>query len=98
MEIRSSQDFIKKERSRALKRKEELFFVVKSLKITKLKKELTLFNYLMVAFYVFPSCKGYLLNEKKTKIKKDTDFVQKLLEIMPLVGMPLLAVAMEMVQ
>ena len=30
------------------------------------------------AFYVFPSCKG-LLN-KKTKLKKDTDFVQKLLE------------------
>ena len=30
------------------------------------------------AFYVFPSCKG-LLN-KKTKLKSDTDFVQKLLE------------------
>ena len=30
------------------------------------------------AFYVFPSCKG-LLN-KKTKLKKDTDFVQMLLE------------------
>ena len=30
------------------------------------------------AFYVFPSCKN-LLN-KKTKIKSDTDFVQKLLE------------------
>ena len=30
------------------------------------------------AFYVFPSCKG-LLN-KKTKIKTDTEFVQKLLE------------------
>ena len=30
------------------------------------------------AFYVFPSCKG-LLN-KKTKLKTDTDFVQKLLE------------------
>ena len=29
------------------------------------------------AFYVFPSCKG-LLN-KKTKLKTDTDFVQKLL-------------------
>ena len=31
------------------------------------------------AFYVFPSCKG-LLN-KKTKLKTDTEFVQKLLEI-----------------
>ena len=30
------------------------------------------------AFYVFPSCKG-LLN-KKTKLKTDTDFVQKLLQ------------------
>ncbi len=30
------------------------------------------------AFYVFPSCKN-LLN-KKTKLKSDTDFVQKLLE------------------
>ena len=30
------------------------------------------------AFYVFPSCKGLI--EKKTKIKNDTDFVQKLLE------------------
>ena len=30
------------------------------------------------AFYVFPSCKG-LLN-KKTKLKTDADFVQKLLE------------------
>ena len=30
------------------------------------------------AFYVFPNCKK-LLN-KKTKLKKDTDFVQKLLE------------------
>ena len=30
------------------------------------------------AFYVFPSCKN-LLN-KKTKLKTDTDFVQKLLE------------------
>ena len=30
------------------------------------------------AFYVFPSCKG-LLN-KKTKLKTDTEFVQKLLE------------------
>ena len=30
------------------------------------------------AFYVFPSCKG-LLN-KKTNLKTDTDFVQKLLE------------------
>jgi aspartate aminotransferase len=30
------------------------------------------------AFYVFPSCKG-LLN-KKTGLKTDTDFVQKLLE------------------
>ena len=30
------------------------------------------------AFYVFPNCKG-LLN-KKTKLKSDTDFVQKLLE------------------
>ena len=30
------------------------------------------------AFYVFPSCKG-LLN-KKTKLKTDNDFVQKLLE------------------
>ena len=30
------------------------------------------------AFYVFPSCKG-LLN-KKTKLKTDKDFVEKLLE------------------
>ena len=30
------------------------------------------------AFYVFPSCKGLI--GKKTKIKDDTDFVQKLLE------------------
>ena len=30
------------------------------------------------AFYVFPSCKG-LLN-KKTKLKNDSEFVQKLLE------------------
>ena len=30
------------------------------------------------AFYVFPSCKGLI--GKKTKIKNDTDFVQKLLE------------------
>ena len=30
------------------------------------------------AFYVFPSCKGFL--NKKTKLKKDTDFVKKLLE------------------
>ena len=30
------------------------------------------------AFYVFPSCKG-LLN-KKTKLKTDTNFVQRLLE------------------
>ena len=30
------------------------------------------------AFYVFPSCKGLLNN--KTKLKTDTEFVQKLLE------------------
>ena len=30
------------------------------------------------AFYVFPSCKALI--GKKTKIKNDTDFVQKLLE------------------
>ncbi len=69
--LNGNQGFIKK-RSNAFKERRD--FVVKSLNSIKgiscLKPN--------GAFYVFPSCKG-LLN-KKTKLKTDTDFVQKLLE------------------
>ena len=69
--LNGTQDFIK---TRADSFKERRNFVVDSLNnikgITCLKQE--------GAFYVFPSCKG-LLN-KKTKLKSDTEFVQKLLE------------------
>ena len=69
--LNGNQGFIKK-RSKAFKERRD--FVVKSLNnikgISCLKPN--------GAFYVFPSCKG-LLN-KKTKLKTDTDFVQKLLE------------------
>ena len=54
--------------------KERRDFVVKSLNEIKGINCLTPNG----AFYVFPSCKG-LLN-KKTKLKTDTEFVQKLLE------------------
>ncbi len=69
--LNGKQDFIKK---RAKSFKERRDFVVKSLNnidgISCLKPN--------GAFYVFPNCKK-LLN-KRTKLKKDTDFVQKLLE------------------
>ncbi len=69
--LNGKQDFIKK---RANSFKERRDFVVKSLNsingLSCLKPN--------GAFYVFPNCKK-LLN-KKTKLKKDTDFVQKLLE------------------
>ena len=65
------QDFIKE---RATSFQERRDFVVKSLNdvdgIECLNPD--------GAFYVFPSCKG-LLN-KKTRLKNDTSFVQKLLE------------------
>ncbi|MDC1279967.1 pyridoxal phosphate-dependent aminotransferase [Pelagibacteraceae bacterium] len=69
--LNGNQGFIQK-RSKAFKERRD--FVVKSLNNIKG------INCLMPngAFYVFPSCKG-LLN-KKTKLKTDTDFVQKLLE------------------
>ncbi len=66
--LNGTQDFIKK---RAKSFKERRDYVVKSLNnisgISCLKPN--------GAFYVFPNCKK-LLN-KKTKLKKDTDFVQK---------------------
>ena len=69
--LNGTQDFIQE---RASSFKERRDFVVSSLNNIKglscLKPE--------GAFYVFPSCKN-LLN-KKTKLKTDTDFVQKLLE------------------
>ncbi len=69
--LNGKQDFIK---NRAKSFKERRDFVVKSLNningISCLKPN--------GAFYVFPNCKK-LLN-KRTKLKKDTDFVQKLLE------------------
>ena len=69
--LNGKQDFIKK---RAKSFKERRDYVVKSLNningISCVKPN--------GAFYVFPNCKK-LLN-KKTKLKKDTDFVQKLLE------------------
>jgi aspartate aminotransferase len=69
--LNGNQGFIKK-RSKAFKERRD--FVVKSLNKIKGINCLTPNG----AFYVFPSCKG-LLN-KKTKLKTDTDFVQKLLE------------------
>ena len=69
--LNGSQDFIQ-ERSNAFKERRD--FVVKSLNSIQGINCLTPNG----AFYVFPSCKG-LLN-KKTKLKTDTDFVQKLLE------------------
>ena len=69
--LNGTQGFIKK-RSNAFKQRRD--FVVKSLNNIKGITCLTPNG----AFYVFPSCKG-LLN-KKTKLKTDTDFVQKLLE------------------
>ena len=69
--LNGKQDIIKK---RAKSFKERRDFVVKSLNnidgISCLKPN--------GAFYVFPNCKK-LLN-KRTKLKKDTDFVQQLLE------------------
>ena len=69
--LNGAQDFIEK-RSNAFKKRRD--FVVRSLNKIKGISCLTPSG----AFYVFPSCKG-LLN-KKTKLKTDTDFVQKLLE------------------
>jgi aspartate aminotransferase len=69
--LNGNQSFIQK-RSKAFKERRD--FVVKSLNNIKGINCLTPNG----AFYVFPSCKG-LLN-KKTKLKTDTDFVQKLLE------------------
>ena len=69
--LNGTQAFIKK-RSNAFKQRRD--FVVKSLNSIKGINCLTPNG----AFYVFPSCKG-LLN-KKTKLKTDKDFVQKLLE------------------
>ena len=69
--LNGTQGFIKK-RSNSFKQRRD--FVVKSLNSIKGINCLTPNG----AFYVFPSCKG-LLN-KKTKLKTDTDFVQKLLE------------------
>ena len=69
--LNGNQSFIKI-RSNAFKERRNL--VVKSLNSIKGIKCLTPNG----AFYVFPSCKG-LLN-KKTKLKTDTNFVQKLLE------------------
>ena len=69
--LNGNQSFIKK-RSKAFKERRN--FVVKSLIAINGISCLTPNG----AFYVFPSCKG-LLN-KKTGLKTDTDFVQKLLE------------------
>ncbi len=69
--LNGKQGFIKT-RSNAFKARRN--FVVKSLNSIKGINCLTPNG----AFYVFPSCKG-LLN-KKTKLKNDTNFVQKLLE------------------
>ena len=69
--LNGNQTFIKK-RSKAFKERRN--FVVKSLNAIEGISCLTPNG----AFYVFPSCKG-LLN-KKTGLKTDTDFVQKLLE------------------
>ena len=69
--LNGQQDFIK-ERADAFKERRD--FVVNSLNSIKGISCLSPNG----AFYVFPSCKG-LLN-KKTKLKTDTEFVQKLLE------------------
>ena len=69
--LNGKQGFIK---TRAKAFRDRRNFVVKSLNSIKGISCLTPNG----AFYVFPSCKG-LLN-KKTKLKTDTDFVQKLLE------------------
>jgi aspartate aminotransferase len=69
--LNGSQGFIKT-RSKAFKERRD--FVVKSLNNIEGINCLTPEG----AFYVFPSCKG-LLN-KKTGLKTDTEFVQKLLE------------------
>ena len=69
--LNGNQSFIKK-RSKAFKERRN--FVVNSLNAIEGISCLTPNG----AFYVFPSCKG-LLN-KKTGLKTDTDFVQKLLE------------------
>jgi aspartate aminotransferase len=69
--LNGNQSFIEK-RSKAFKERRN--FVVKSLNAINGISCLTPNG----AFYVFPSCKG-LLN-KKTGLKTDTDFVQKLLE------------------
>ena len=69
--LNGQQNFIK-ERAEAFRDRRD--FVVKSLNDIKGINCLTPNG----AFYVFPSCKG-LLN-KKTKLKTDTEFVQKLLE------------------
>ena len=69
--LNGKQGFIKK-RANAFRQRRN--FVVKSLNNIKGITCLTPNG----AFYVFPSCKG-LLN-KQTKLKTDTDFVQKLLE------------------
>ena len=69
--LNGQQNFIK-ERAEAFKERRD--FVVSSLNNIEGINCLTPNG----AFYVFPSCKG-LLN-KKTKIKTDTEFVQKLLE------------------
>jgi aspartate aminotransferase len=69
--LNGNQSFIKK-RSKAFKERRN--FVVRSLNAINGISCLTPNG----AFYVFPSCKG-LLN-KKTGLKTDTDFVQKLLE------------------
>jgi len=71
LSFNGTQGFIKK-RSNAFKQRRD--FVVKSLNSIKGITCLTPNG----AFYVFPSCKG-LLN-RKTKLKTDSDFVQKLLE------------------
>ena len=69
--LNGQQNFIK-ERAEAFKERRD--FVVSSLNNIKGINCLTPNG----AFYVFPSCKG-LLN-KQTKLKTDTEFVQKLLE------------------
>ena len=69
--LNGQQNFIK-ERAEAFKERRD--FVVSSLNNIEGINCLTPNG----AFYVFPSCKG-LLN-KKTKLKTDTEFVQKLLE------------------
>jgi len=69
--LNGQQNFIK-ERAEAFKERRD--FVVNSLNSIKGISCLSPNG----AFYVFPSCKG-LLN-KKTKLKTDTEFVQKLLE------------------